>query len=131
MSHANNTEVAPIRPRQRARVTNDPLALGPSKNTALGRRYRDLVSGYAALIGPDRLARPDVRARLSALVSLQLMLEGLEAQVARGEAIDHSALVQGSQQLGKLLSELGLETPPPRDATPTLAQFLASKEDAA
>ena len=55
---------------------------------------------------------------LSALVSLQLMLEGLEAQVARGEAIDHSALVQGSQQLGKLLSELGLETAPKQSDKP-------------
>ena len=96
--------------------------------TGRARRWRDLVSGYAALIGPDRLARPDVRARLSALVSLQLMLEALEAQVARGEAIEHSALVQGSQQLGKLLSELGLETTAPRDVPPTLEQYLASKE---
>ena len=56
------------------------------------------------------------------------MLEGLEAQVARGEAIDHSALVQGSQQLGKLCRELGFETTAPRDVPPTLEQYLASKE---
>src|SRR4249919_2807461 len=99
-------------PFARAAHTSDPLRLpgAPAGQSVAARRWRDLVRGYAELLGPERVARPDVRARLSALVSLQLMLEGLEAQVARGEAIDHSALVQGSQQLGKLLSELGLET---------------------
>ena len=120
-------------PYCRAAHTADPLRLpgAPRGTTTPARRWRDLVRGYADLLGPERLARPDVRARLSALVSLQLLLEQTEARVARGEPTDHNVLVQGAQQLTKLLDELGLSAPPPAsdDQDPLSSYLKATGRD--
>ena len=113
----DDPETMPQSSAHRARASNDPLANGPSRNTARGRRYKDLVTGYVAILS-ERVERPDVRARLSAIVSIQLYLEELEIKVSRGEEVDHSQLVQSSHALTKLLDECSIVPPalpvPPR-----------------
>ena len=102
----------------RSARTNDPLALpsGVSGLTTEGRRWRDLVRDYGAQLG-ERMSREDVRALVGSLVSLTLISERLNAEVARGEPVDPNNVIQVSQTIVRLLNELGLRSavqqPPP------------------
>ena len=109
-----------VTPTTRSKKTNDVLALPPGLNgtTSAGRRWKDLVAAYQEQLGA-RMQREGVRALVSSLVSLTLINERLNAEVARGEPVDPNHVIQVSQTISKLLSELGLNAKPePRDATP-------------
>lgn len=104
----------------RAARTNDPLRLpdGLHGNSPQARRWRDLLGFYSAQLG-DRLCREDVRALLGSLVSLTLLSERLNDDVARGLRVDPTQIIQVSQSVLRLLGELRLQPvaaePPPPD----------------
>jgi hypothetical protein len=75
----------------------------------LGRRapVRDLVGAYSAQLG-ERMQREDVRALVGSLVSLTLISERLQADVANGEQVDPNHVIQVAQTIVRLLKELGV-----------------------
>jgi len=103
----------------RAARTNDPLRLpdGMRGMSAQGRRWRDLVGFYAAQLG-ERIKQEQVRALVSSLVSMTLISERLNDRVTRGEEVDPNHLIQLSQSLLRLLSELGLGAAPHESDAP-------------
>jgi len=115
----------------RAGHTTDPLRLpgAPKGQSTEARRWRDLTRQYGALLGPERLRRPDVRAQLSVVVSLTLLLERLEARVARDEPVDPSHVIQSSYTLRSALAELGISAAPPEDdEQPDARSYLRERE---
>ena len=104
----------------RSRRTNDPLALPPGVRgtTAEGRRWLDLVAAYQEWLGA-RMRHEHVRALVASLVSLTLINERLNAEIARGESVDPNQVIQTAQTITRLLAALGLHatTPPPLDVT--------------
>ena len=108
-----------VAPQQHAAHTRDALRLpgAPSVTTVEGRRWRDLHVAYAEQLG-ERARREDVRLLLRALIALTLRIEQQEATIARGEAVDASVLVQGTQLALRLLAELGLSSLPDEDEAP-------------
>jgi hypothetical protein len=98
--------------------TNDPLrppaGLHPQSQQA--RRWRDLVNDYAVQLG-ERIKQEQVRAHLGSLVSLTLKSERLNDRVTKGEEVSVSDLVQLSQHILRLLSELGISAAPGKAET--------------
>lgn len=97
----------------RAARTNDPLRLpdGIHGMSQQGRRWRDLVGFYASQLG-ERIRQEQVRALVGSLVSMTLVSERLNDRVTRGEDVDPNHIIQLSQSILRLLSELGLGAAP-------------------
>ena len=114
----------------RSARTNDPLALprGLSGLTAEARRWRDLVRSYSDQLG-ERMRREDVRVLVGSLVSLSLISERLNDEVARGETVDPNHVIQVAQTIMRLLAELDIK-PAARDTPPDLKAHIARRTGA-
>jgi hypothetical protein len=81
-----------LKPRGRARLTNDPMRVRAKGNTAKGKRLRDLYAAFSAKLGPD-----DVVGQASALRCAELVATGedLRAQLRAGglKAAEQAALL--------------------------------------
>lgn len=95
-----------------------------------GRRQK-LIDGYiAALGGLDRVSAL-VMVEIERCVDMTLLAEGMRARALRGEAIEISDLTRLEGTVSRVMRSLNL--PPPNAAAPvqTLADYLASKQQAA
>jgi hypothetical protein len=110
----------------RAARTNDPLALPKTLRgrgqSPQGRRWRDLARAYSAQLGPERMQREDVRARLRNLIWLTIELERLHDTAVSDRPPIHT-LLHMTQEQRVLLAELGLCDATRSDA-PRLSQYL-------
>lgn len=94
------------------------------------RRFRDVLSQIMDdLGGIDHLSEGQKQlARRAALMSLEC--EKLEAKAVAGKEIDLEAFGKLTDRIGRVFQRLGLKRQP-KDVTPSLVQYLASKNGGA
>lgn len=131
ISHTAPATTPRVAAFQHAAYSRDPLRLpgAPSVTTVEGRRWRDLHLAYARQLGA-RVGDESVRVLLGALISHTLLLERLQAAVARGDPVEPNNLIQGTQTVMRLLSELGLKAAQSRDVASDLVSYLRNGEPA-
>jgi hypothetical protein len=100
-------------PVLQARVSNDPLAppLGLNPRSSEGRRWRDLALVYSAQLGPERMAREDVRTRLRSVLWLSVEVDRLQGERLCDRPVPLHSVLHATQELRTLLQELGLSEP--------------------
>ncbi|WP_063712055.1 hypothetical protein [Bradyrhizobium genomosp. III] len=96
--------------------------------TAPVRRYRDLYQQFVQDIGGDPSAAQDAIARRAA--QLCVVLEQSEATYLAGGGVNIAEYTTASNAMRRLLADLGIERVP-RDVTPSLASYVASRASAA
>jgi hypothetical protein len=113
--------------RGRSALSNDPLKLsGIDGRSRGGRRFRDLMRGYAAELGGlEKVSEPQ-RALCAQAATLQVQVEALQSRVVAGDAVDPELLVRtGNVQL-RALAALGLRKgSKPADGASALQSYLA------
>jgi hypothetical protein len=124
---AETNTLARIKPEARSRISNGSATFLPGTDgrSALARRWRDIASQLTADIGGDPSEAQSLIARRAA--TLGVWCEQCEAALAQGRALDIVAFTTATNSLRRLLADLGLERRT-RDVTPTVAQYLQSKE---
>jgi len=113
----------------RAHKTNNILTPPPGVQGAELRRWRDLLGHYVGLLG-DRIRQEQCRVLVTQLVSLTLLAERLQEQIARKEPVDPNYLIQSSQTIMRLLVELGLDPSPQSPAQSPAAPRAMTPADA-
>ena len=99
---------------------------GGDKRGVVARRFRDLVVLITNdLGGPDVLSESQ-RQIVRRIASLSVWCESQEARMANGDEIDIDEFQRTSNSLRRLCETIGLERKP-RDAVPSLDEYLASK----
>jgi hypothetical protein len=121
---------ATLPPSQRSAVTNDPLALPPALllTTSAGRRWRDLAVSYAEQLGPERMTREDVRARLRSLIWITVELERLHDERVCDRPVPLHTMLHLAQEQRALIAELGLGAAHATTA-PSVADYVAAVAD--
>jgi hypothetical protein len=97
----------------RSRTTNDPLRwpVGLHPQSGVARRWRDLATHYAAQLGPERMAREDVRTRLRSVLWLSVEVDRLQGERLCDRPVPLHSVLHAAQELKALLNELGLSEP--------------------
>lgn len=128
---ATSAPIASLPSRTRSAVSNGSrLFVEGDGNSAWSRRFRDLVGQHGDdLGGRDRLSESQ-RSLIRRAATIEVELEQREGELSRGVAVDLDAYARAAGHLRRLLESLGVERKA-RDATPTLAEYLASKKAAA
>jgi hypothetical protein len=100
-------------PTARSKLSNNPLLRpeGVSAQSNAGRRWRDLASYYGKVLGPERLSREDIRAKLRNVIWLTLETEQLRTERLCGRPVSIHQVLHLSQELKALLGDLGLAEP--------------------
>jgi hypothetical protein len=127
----NSTNHKTVFDTNRARVTNGKCLLPHvDGRSAWARRFRDIVGAYAADQGGDDGLSEGRRSIIRRCACLQTELELLETRFALAggaEAGDLDLYQRTAGNLRRLLEALGLDRQP-KDITPDLASYIASKE---
>lgn len=115
--------------RGRSAATNARSFLaGIDGRSTRARRFRDLMSSFAAgLGGIDALSESEL-ALVRQAASVTMRAEELQSAIARGEAVDPDELIRLSNTSRRLLSGLKRREAP---KTKTLSEHLAAKRSAA
>jgi hypothetical protein len=125
---AASAATTPRMPTARSRVTNGSDILpGIDGRSLIARRYRDIVAALAAdQGGPAGMseARGQLCRRFAALA---VQCEAMEARLANGATIDIAEYATLTSTLVRVAARIGINRIP-KDVTPTLAQYLATKE---
>jgi hypothetical protein len=120
------------RPKARSRVTNGRgLLPGIDGRTLWCRRYRDLNALHLSDLGGSDRASEAEKAIVRRIATLIVELERLEMCFAEaGQASDHQLELyqRVANTLRRLLEAVGLQRRP-RDATPTLGEYLKAKAE--
>jgi hypothetical protein len=114
--------------RGRSAISNDVLKLrGVDGRSASGRRFRDLMRGYAAELGGiDSVSEPQ-RALCSQAATMTIQLEALQGQVVAGGAVDPELIIRTANAQLRTLEALGLRKgSKPPDGASALHTYLAS-----
>ena len=126
-----NTAIAPRPAVARSRVSNGKDVLpGIDGRSLLARRYRDIAG---AVLADQAGAKQCSEARLQLIrrfAAACVLAEQLEAQLTNGHTIDvgeHAAL---SSTLVRLASRIGIDRVP-KDVSPSLSDYLATRDAAA
>jgi hypothetical protein len=125
---AASAATPPRKPEARSRVTNGSDILpGIDGRSLIARRYRDICAALAA----DQGGAADMSEARGQLIrrfaALAVQCEAMEARLANGAAIDIAEYATLTSTLVRVAARIGINRIP-RDVTPTLAQYLASKE---
>jgi hypothetical protein len=97
------------------------------RRTTAARRARELIEAvHGDLGGTDRLATGE-RQIVQRAVILGVMAEDVESRWLMGEAVDPTILATMANAQRRLFETVGLKRVP-RDVTPSLSEYLASKE---
>ncbi len=125
MLQANHSGNAPSSPTTRSALTNRTrLHDGVDGRSALARRFRDLVASFAEELGGASLSASDMAiARQAAACAMQA--EALQANLARGEAVDGDTLVRVTNALARAIAALRGRKPQ-KPTGSALAQYLAA-----
>ena len=114
--------------RGRSAISNDVLKMrGVDGRSRGGRRYRDLMRGYAAELGGlEKVSEPQ-RALCSQAATMTIQLEALQGQVVAGGAVDPEQLVRTANAQLRTLEALGLRkgNGRPADGASALHTYLA------
>jgi hypothetical protein len=113
-------------PTSRSAVTNGSrMLVGVNGSSALARRYRDLVEGLTAELGEDLGQAELLMVRNAA--SLQLHVEDLSAQLARGDAVDPEAFTRAANAATRAISALRKRRPAKRPRGSSLGEYLQQR----
>jgi hypothetical protein len=125
---AESLPLASRKPTARSRVTNGSAVLPEVDGRSLvARRYRDISN--AILVdqgGADQCSESRLQL-IRRFAAAAVLAEQLESKLANGEQIDIAQHATLSSTLVRLASRIGIDRMP-RDVTPTLAQYLASRD---
>ena len=112
-------------PTRRAKITNDPMSVRVSLNTADGRRVADLYRSFLrAMGGPtDAVAQANVLAA----AELTVATETARVQLLAGKA-DVDQLVRLENLAARAVRRLGIKLGSGKPAVPKLAEYLANRE---
>jgi hypothetical protein len=106
------------------------LFLEGDPNSAWSRRYHDLILGHindiSAGAGPNALSEAQLSLCRRA-AAIECELERLDAMLSQGEEVSLDEYGRASSHLRRLFETLGLRRQA-RDVTPTLAEYLASRD---
>jgi hypothetical protein len=117
-------------PALRSQVTNGRrLFVDGDGRSPWARRWRDLVELHAADIGPAQILSEAQLSLIRRVATIEIELERMEGQLSQGGDADLDTYTRASGHLRRLLETLGIERAK-RDVTPTLSQYLASREAA-
>jgi hypothetical protein len=86
------------------------------------RRIKQLVAGYSARLG-DAAADPTVRTDIQRLSELEAICEAHRAAALRQEPVDLAVTVRLEGTIRRLRHSLHLDTPPPEESLPSLAEL--------
>jgi hypothetical protein len=92
------------------------------------RRWRDVSAQITADLGGEPLSEAQ-RQLVRRATTIAVQCEVMEAEAANGGEIDLDTYGQLTDRLGRVLSRLGIRRQP-RDVTPDLRSYLASKRRA-
>jgi hypothetical protein len=126
-SPGESISIARLKPEARSRISNGSATFLPGTDgrSAIARRWRDIAQALASDLGGDPSEAQALIARRAA--SLAVWCEQCEAGLAQGGALDIMQFTTATNALRRLLADLGLERRA-REITPTLAEYLQSKE---
>jgi len=115
----------------RSRVTNHrDLLPDIDGRSVIARRYRDIVAAVIADQGGlDRMAEARLQL-IRRFAACAVLCESQEARMANGEELDLQEYSTLTSTLVRVAQRIGINRTA-RDITPTLAEYLASKEAAA
>jgi len=82
------------------------LLAGVDKRSAIGRRFRDLVTEYAREIGGGEPLNPAEMALVKQAAALTVRAEALQIDIINGGAADDEHLVRISNTLARILKQL-------------------------
>ncbi len=117
--------IAKPKPQAATRIgTGNAVLSGVDGRSQGARRYRELCADLVHHLAGDPTAPQLAIIRRAA--ALAVWCEGQEAAQASGGEFDVQAFTTAANTLRRLLADLGLERRM-RDATPTLAQYLADR----
>jgi hypothetical protein len=118
----------------KSRITNNSALLpGVDGRSAWVRRCRDLIELHVADLGGEEATSAAERSIVRRAAVLTVELERLEARFALADAAspdDLDLYQRTAGNLRRLLEAVGLRRRP-RDVTPSLAEYLASRREAA
>jgi hypothetical protein len=120
--------LAPKAPCARSRVSNhrDMLPDIDGRSPA-ARRYRDIVSAVISDRGGlDRMAEARVQL-VRRFAACAVLAEAMESRMVSGEALDIAEYSTLTSTLVRVAQRIGINRIA-KDITPTLAQYVASKE---
>jgi hypothetical protein len=100
----------------RAAVTNGTRLLNGLKRSA--RRYRDLVSEYADMLGGWDALNEAQRTLVKKAADLSIDSEAFSTAIANGEPVDRDARVRNANALDRAFEMLGIGSPPVRVTVP-------------
>jgi hypothetical protein len=110
-----------------SRAVGGPLTLDAlDQRTRPFRRYQAISGAVLGDLGGEENTSEIERQLISRFAVLALTLEGMEAAALAGDQIDLDLFARGAGHLRRIGETLGLKRRP-RDVTPSLESYLASK----
>jgi hypothetical protein len=103
---------------------------GVDMRSPSGRRFRDLVAGFAEeLGGVEALGHAELALVRQAAMEV-LRIELLQGALMRGKRVDHAELTRAGNCVSRVLGQLGVKRQA-HDTTPSLAEYLAANHSEA
>jgi hypothetical protein len=114
--------------RPRSAVTSGrQLFISGDPRSAWSRRFHDLVVGHVSDLGGADLLSEAQFSLIRRAAAIECELERLDARLSRDEPVDMDSYARVAGHLRRLFETLGIERRQ-RDLTPTLAEYLASRD---
>jgi hypothetical protein len=129
----NVVSVSPVKQSKRRHRATKPQLLsrhGLDRRTNAARIFDRIVTEITSDLGGDSQLSAIQRSLVEAFAGSAVLLENLNTRILLGEAVeaaDHAQLVSSMVRVG---ARLGIGRRP-RDVTPTVDEYLASKQEAA
>ena len=114
--------------KYRCRATNEPTAFleGVDGRSVIARRFRDLVAAIVEDLGGAEAITEGELQLVRRAASLCVQCELLEAEAARGAALEVDSYVKLVNALNRTLGSIGLKRRP-RDVTPDLRDYVETQ----
>jgi hypothetical protein len=121
---------APRPVNNRARVTNGSrLLAGVDGRSAEARRYRDLVSSFAADLGGDPIKLSElVKALIRQAAATIVVSEKMQAAIVRGEVVDLEQATRVANTASRCLARLAATRKPWKQQPASVADILARRK---
>src|SRR5262249_47631719 len=116
------------RPKRRSHsavTSGRKLLIGGNPNSAWSRRYRDLVTRHIGDMGGRETLSEAQLSLARRAAAMECELEAQEARMSQGEPVNLDGFGRAASHLRRILESIGIRRQP-RDAGPSLAEYLAS-----
>jgi hypothetical protein len=125
--------VAPVKQSKRRHRAAKPQLLdrhGLDRRTNAARTFDRLVAEITSDLGGDNQLSAIQRSLVQAYAGSVVLLANLNARILLGEVVDVAEHAHVVSSMVRLAARLGIRRRP-RDVTPTVDEYLASKQEAA